>query len=185
LSAPTSQHLLSAWLPDSASSVQPGHRMIVTCNKGTLEFETRSDWRLTRMDSVVAGAWSANPPESLSLMPYGVRFPVMPGQFFARTSGATFVGANGALFYLALTVPLLFAYAFLWQCQKGVCDIRTQKIEGSVDDLRSGKNRPPRTPLRQNRLQTQLVKAQTQAAARLQLRQRMCQSSLQRVVLRL
>ena len=42
---------------------------------------------------VVAGAWSANPPESLSLMPYGVRFPVGPGQFFAPTSGATLVGA--------------------------------------------------------------------------------------------
>ena len=36
---------------------------------------------------VVAGAWSAAPPESLSLMPYGARFPVGPGQFFAPTSG--------------------------------------------------------------------------------------------------
>ena len=46
---------------------------------------------------VVAGAWSAAPPESLSLMPYGARFPVIPGQFFAPTSGATLVGAIGAL----------------------------------------------------------------------------------------
>ena len=30
---------------------------------------------------VVASAWSASPPESLSLMPYGARFPVGPGQF--------------------------------------------------------------------------------------------------------
>src|SRR5439155_16453523 len=46
---------------------------------------------------VVAGAWSAAPPESLSLMPYGARFPVNPGQFFLPTSGATLVGAIGAL----------------------------------------------------------------------------------------
>src|SRR5438132_7450592 len=46
---------------------------------------------------VVAGAWSANPPESLLLMPYGARFPVIPGQFFLPTSGATLVGAVGAL----------------------------------------------------------------------------------------
>jgi len=46
---------------------------------------------------VVAGAWSASPPESLSLMPYGARFPVGPSQFFAPTSGATLVGAIGAL----------------------------------------------------------------------------------------
>ena len=46
---------------------------------------------------VLAGAWSASPPESLSLLPYGARFPVIPGQFFAPTSGATLVGAIGAL----------------------------------------------------------------------------------------
>src|SRR5712691_11070986 len=46
---------------------------------------------------VVAGAWSAAPPESLSLMPYGARFPVIPGQFFAPTSGLTLLGAIGAL----------------------------------------------------------------------------------------
>src|SRR5216684_2361362 len=46
---------------------------------------------------VLAGAWSASPPESLSLMPYGARFPVGPGEFFAPTSGATLTGAIGAL----------------------------------------------------------------------------------------
>jgi hypothetical protein len=46
---------------------------------------------------VVAGAWSASPPESLSLMPYGAHYPVGPGQFFAPTSGATLIGAIGAL----------------------------------------------------------------------------------------
>ena len=29
---------------------------------------------------VVAGAWSASPPESLTLLPYGPRFPVDPGR---------------------------------------------------------------------------------------------------------
>ena len=46
---------------------------------------------------VLAGAWSASPPESLSLLPYGARFPVGPGEFFAPTSAATLVGAIGAL----------------------------------------------------------------------------------------
>jgi len=46
---------------------------------------------------VVAGAWSASPPESLSLMPYGAHYPVMPGQFFAPTSGATLIGGVRAL----------------------------------------------------------------------------------------
>lgn len=47
---------------------------------------------------VVAGAWSAAPPESLTLLPYGPRFPVDPGKFFMPTSLATFVAAFGALF---------------------------------------------------------------------------------------
>jgi Domain of unknown function (DUF1772) len=47
---------------------------------------------------VVAGAWSAAPPESLTLLPYGPRFPVDPGKFFMPTSVATVVAAFGALF---------------------------------------------------------------------------------------
>jgi anthrone oxygenase-like protein len=46
---------------------------------------------------VVAGAWSAAPPASLTLMPYGPRFPVDPGKFFLPTSLATLVAAFGAL----------------------------------------------------------------------------------------
>jgi hypothetical protein len=34
---------------------------------------------------VVAGAWSASPPESLSLMPYGAHYPVMPGHIGCHT----------------------------------------------------------------------------------------------------
>src|SRR5258708_8219102 len=46
---------------------------------------------------VVAGAWSAAPPESLSLLPYGPHFPVDPGKFFIPTSLSTLVAAFGAL----------------------------------------------------------------------------------------
>ena len=46
---------------------------------------------------VVAGAWSAAPPESLKLLPYGPRFPVDPGKFFLPLSLATLVAAFGAL----------------------------------------------------------------------------------------
>jgi hypothetical protein len=46
---------------------------------------------------VVAGAWSAAPPQSLILLPYGPRFPVDPGKFFIPTSLSTLVAAFGAL----------------------------------------------------------------------------------------
>jgi hypothetical protein len=46
---------------------------------------------------VLAGAWSASPPESLALLPYGPRFPVDPGAFFLPTSVATLLAASGAL----------------------------------------------------------------------------------------
>ena len=46
---------------------------------------------------VVAGAWSAAPPQSLTLLPYGPRFPVDPGEFFIPTSLSTLVAAFGAL----------------------------------------------------------------------------------------
>ena len=46
---------------------------------------------------VVAGAWSAAPPQSLTLLPYGPRFPVDPGKFFIPTSLSTLAGAFGAL----------------------------------------------------------------------------------------
>ncbi len=47
---------------------------------------------------VVAGAWSAAPPQSLALLPYGPHFPVDPGKFFMPTSLATLVAAVSALF---------------------------------------------------------------------------------------
>lgn len=36
---------------------------------------------------VLVGAWSASPPESLSLLPYGDRYPVDTGEYFFPISG--------------------------------------------------------------------------------------------------
>jgi hypothetical protein len=46
---------------------------------------------------VVAGAWSAMPPESLMFLPYGPRFPVDPGQFFMLVSPTILIASVGAL----------------------------------------------------------------------------------------
>ncbi len=46
---------------------------------------------------VVAGAWSASPPASFALLPYGKRYPVDPGDFFIPLSGMIAVGSIGAL----------------------------------------------------------------------------------------
>jgi hypothetical protein len=46
---------------------------------------------------VVAGAWSAAPPKSLSLLPYGPRFRVNPGHFFLPVSLVVATGAIGGL----------------------------------------------------------------------------------------
>lgn len=46
---------------------------------------------------VLVGAWSAAPPESLSLLPYGSRFPVDTGEYFFPSSVALLVCTVGAL----------------------------------------------------------------------------------------
>jgi hypothetical protein len=46
---------------------------------------------------IVAGAWSAAPPASFSLLPYGSRFPLNPGDFFQPLSLPMVVGILGAL----------------------------------------------------------------------------------------
>jgi anthrone oxygenase-like protein len=46
---------------------------------------------------VVVGSWSASPPESLSLLPYGPRYPVDTGQFFIPISVAVLLASFGAL----------------------------------------------------------------------------------------
>jgi len=46
---------------------------------------------------VLVGAWSASPPESLSLLPYGPRFPVDTGEYFLPSSVGLLVCSIGGL----------------------------------------------------------------------------------------
>lgn len=46
---------------------------------------------------VLAGAWSADPPASLQMMPYGKAWPVDTGMFFIPFSAALLVAGFGAL----------------------------------------------------------------------------------------
>jgi hypothetical protein len=46
---------------------------------------------------VLVGAWSASPPESLNLLPYGPRYPVDTGEFFIPSSAALLISTLGAL----------------------------------------------------------------------------------------
>ena len=91
---------------------------------------------------VLVGAWSASPPQSLSMLPYGPRYPVDTGEFFIPSSAALLLAAFGALtggwkspwkyrVWLALSaamilITLLFTvFAFwprnaaLWEVAKG------------------------------------------------------------------
>ncbi len=77
---------------------------------------------------VLVGAWSASPPESLSLLPYGPRFPVDTGDYFFPSSVALLVCSFGGLiagwntpwrFRVLLAVPALMllvtlAFTVLW-----------------------------------------------------------------------
>ncbi|WP_413626192.1 hypothetical protein [Luteibacter sp. Lutesp34] len=46
---------------------------------------------------VLAGAWSADPPHSLAMMPYGKHWPVDTGVFFIPFSAAMLIASFGAL----------------------------------------------------------------------------------------
>jgi hypothetical protein len=46
---------------------------------------------------VLAGAWSAHPPQSLAMMPYGKAWPVDTGVFFIPFSAAMLIAGFGAL----------------------------------------------------------------------------------------
>ena len=47
--------------------------------------------------TVLISAWSANPPESLTLLPYGPRWPFNPGEFFQPLSAFLVIGIVGSL----------------------------------------------------------------------------------------
>ena len=79
---------------------------------------------------VLVGAWSASPPESLSLLPYGPRFPVDTGDYFFPSSVALLVCSFGGLiagwntprrFRMLLALPavmllvtLIFTVLWFW-----------------------------------------------------------------------
>jgi hypothetical protein len=46
---------------------------------------------------VIAGAWSAAPPASLTLLPYGPHYRIDPGGFFLPLSIFNLIGMLGAL----------------------------------------------------------------------------------------
>jgi hypothetical protein len=73
---------------------------------------------------VLVGAWSASPPESLSLLPYGPRWPVDTGEFFIPSSAALLLATLGALIagwrtparyrvLLALSLAMIFGVLVL------------------------------------------------------------------------
>lgn len=71
---------------------------------------------------VVAGAWGAAPPASLSLMPYGERYRIDPGTFFQPLSALMLVGILGALisgwrtplaYRVWLWIPVI-AFLIIW-----------------------------------------------------------------------
>ena len=79
---------------------------------------------------VLVGAWSASPPESLNLLPYGPRFPVDTGDYFFPSSVALLVCSFGGLIAgwntpwrfrvllalpaLMLLVTLIFTVLWFW-----------------------------------------------------------------------
>ncbi len=97
---------------------------------------------------VLAGAWSASPPESLSLMPYGPRFPVDTGQFFFPCAVALLVCSFAVLIAgwktpasyrvwlvlpaVMITVTLLFTVSWFWPHNRALWHVAI----GAPDALR-------------------------------------------------
>jgi hypothetical protein len=88
---------------------------------------------------VLVGAWSAAPPDSLSLLPYGPDFPVDTGDYFLPSSVALLVCSFGALvagwntpwrFRVLLAVPpamllltLIFTVLWFWPANAALWDV--------------------------------------------------------------
>lgn len=97
---------------------------------------------------VLVGAWSAAPPESLDLLPYGPRFPVDTGDYFLPSSVALLVCSFGGLiagwntplrFRLLLAIPagmllvtLLFTILWFWPANRALWAV----ARGAPDALR-------------------------------------------------
>jgi len=62
---------------------------------------------------VLVGAWSASPPESLELLPYGPRFPVDTGDYFFPSSVALLLCSLGVFISGWRTPPRYRVWLFL------------------------------------------------------------------------
>jgi hypothetical protein len=106
---------------------------------------------------VVAAAWGAAPPQSLSLMPYGKLYPVNPGDFFQPLSVLLVVGAVGALvagwrspkvYRIGLFVPVIMLVVIwmltptifwpmindLWGVHKGTLSLSDAQVTALVHE---------------------------------------------------
>jgi len=98
---------------------------------------------------VLAGAWSASPPESLSLLPYGPRFPVDTGAYFFPSSVALLVCSLGLFvsgwrtpprYRLSLWLPplmllviLAFTIRWFWPANAALWEV-AQQAPGAMRD---------------------------------------------------
>lgn len=98
---------------------------------------------------VLVGAWSASPPESLSLLPYGQRFSVDTGDYFFPSSVALLVCSFGVfitgwktplvdrlwLFLPAamLLVTLIFTVYWFWPANRALWHVAT----GATDAIKN------------------------------------------------
>lgn len=98
---------------------------------------------------ILVGAWSASPPESLSLLPYGERYPVDTGDYFFPSSVALLLCSLGlfvsgwrtpgryraSLFVppLMLLVILVFTIRWFWPANAALWHV-AQGAPGAMQD---------------------------------------------------
>lgn len=98
---------------------------------------------------VLAAAWSANPPESLSLLPYGERYPVDTGDYFFPSSVALLLCSLGLFisgwrtphsYRLCLFLPptmllviLVFTVVWFWPANAALWHV-AQGAPGAMQD---------------------------------------------------
>jgi len=99
---------------------------------------------------VLAAAWSANPPESLNLLPYGERYPVDTGDYFFPSSVALLLCSLGLFisgwrtplgYRLCLILPplmllviLVFTVVWFWPANAALWHV-AQGAPGAMQDL--------------------------------------------------
>lgn len=98
---------------------------------------------------VLAGAWSASPPESLAMLPYGPRWPVDTGEFFIPSSAALLLSSLGAVvagwktrpWYRALLLiplaivlgTLMFTVLWFWPANRALWHVAINAADAMTD----------------------------------------------------